>query len=348
MKKEQIDLKNAVSLYKNLNNYREVAKIINCPASTLYRLFKNNNVFKSPFVNIDIEKAKIVYNKTKDLFKTASILGVNVTTLRRQFILNNVKIYNRKYTLNENYFEKIDSPEKAYFLGFLYADGCNTRSGLSISLNIEDGYIIERFKRSIGTDRPISTVTFKKENHKPQNSLQITSKKISKDLTNLGCVPAKSLILKFPTEKQVPNHLIHHFIRGYFDGDGCIYLVPKKRLVFNVVGSFDVVFGIKTILEKECNLTNVKILAKGNVSSVSYGSNSQIDNIYNYLYKDCDDLYLTRKKEKFEKDKIYPRVLKKTLECSLENCTNLQEAKDLCSKHYQQYLKNKKANLVNG
>lgn len=347
MKKTNIDLENAITLYTKLQNYREVAKLIDYPASSLYKIFKKNNVFKSPFVNIDLEKAKNIYLETKDLFKTASILGVNVTTLRRKFITNNIKIYSRKYNLNENYFENIDTKDKAYFLGLLYADGCNTRTGLSINLNIKDGYIIEKFKKYINTNIPIKIITFKKENHSPQSNLQITSKKMSLDLIKLGCVPAKSLILKFPTEEQIPKHLIHHFIRGYFDGDGSIYLIPKKRLVFNIVGSFDVITGIKTILEKECNLTNVKIRTNENVKFIAYGSNPQIENIYNWLYKDCGDLYLTRKKEKFEKDKIPPAIFKNTLKCSVDGCNNLQDSKNLCSKHYQNYLKNKKLTLIN-
>lgn len=48
------------------------------------------------------------------------------------------------------------------------------------------------------------------------------SKKSYTDLINKGCGINKSLILKFPDETQVPQNLISHFIRGYFDGDGCV------------------------------------------------------------------------------------------------------------------------------
>lgn len=46
------------------------------------------------------------------------------------------------------------------------------------------------------------------------------------DLSKHGCVPNKSLILKFPT--TLPNELVNDFIRGYFDGDGSVYINNKR------------------------------------------------------------------------------------------------------------------------
>lgn len=52
---------------------------------------------------------------------------------------------------------------------------------------------------------------------------------MANDLINLGCIPRKTLVLKFPNESTVPKQLIKHFIRGYMDGDGCISTYYKKR-----------------------------------------------------------------------------------------------------------------------
>jgi len=132
----------------------------------------------------------------------------------------------RKYSLNDNYFDVIDTEEKAYFLGLLYADGCNlfdkNNNVTTISLQEKDVKILERFNYEIKSDRPLEFMYKNNDNHQNQYRLTMCSEQISTNLSLLGCTPRKSLTLKFPTEEQVPNHLIQHFIRGYFDGDGCI------------------------------------------------------------------------------------------------------------------------------
>lgn len=129
---------------------------------------------------------------------------------------------------------------------------------------------------------------------------------MSKDLFNKGVVDAKSLILKFPTEEQVPKHLIHHFIRGYFDGDGCIASkITKKdkneQYTFSVAGSLNFLNICQDILVKEIGLNKNKIVKNRTIFNLSYGGNLQVMKIHNYLYKECNDLVLLRKKEKFEK-----------------------------------------------
>lgn len=44
----------------------------------------------------------------------------------------------RKYDINQYYFDKIDCEEKAYFLGFLYADGCNHINNTKISMFLKE------------------------------------------------------------------------------------------------------------------------------------------------------------------------------------------------------------------
>ena len=120
-------------------------------------------------------------------------------------------------TNNIRNFEIIDTEEKAYWLGFLYADGSvsSTDNRIELGLAEKDLNHIEKFKEFIGIPNKIS--------YRPQTkSYRYSFKSIpcKEDLIKHGCVPKKSLILKFPTEEQVPEHLIRHFIRGYFDGDG--------------------------------------------------------------------------------------------------------------------------------
>ena len=100
------------------------------------------------------------------------------------------------------------------------------------------------------------------------------------------------------------HEYLHHFMRGYFDGDGCISkcsLVNKRKVVqksFNILGTFNFINAYKIILEKNCNINCNKICKKGNIYSISYSGNVIINNIYNFLYKDAT-IYLERKKYKF-------------------------------------------------
>jgi hypothetical protein len=114
------------------------------------------------------------------------------------------------------YFETIDSEDKAYWLGFLYADGCVRRgSETNIKLHKKDINHLKKFKETIKSHHKISK-------WKDYVSISVYSKKMYKDLVNLGCVPNKSK--KDLSLPNISNNLIKHFIRGYFDGDGNIYI----------------------------------------------------------------------------------------------------------------------------
>ncbi len=99
--------------------------------------------------------------------------------------------------------------------------------------------------------------------------------------------------------------LVYHFIRGYFDGDGCVTycgLGPGrtiKQLSFSILGTKKFLEDCRFILEQNCQLKRNKINTKGNIFSLSYSGNKIMKKIYNFLYKDAT-IYLDRKKEKFQ------------------------------------------------
>lgn len=219
--------------------------------------------------------------------------------------------HSKKYNIDETYFEKIDNQNKAYFLGLLYADGCNyTKKGeVKLSLVESDKHILESFNIELKTNKPLR---FTKLDHKnPNFSNQIVScienKKLSKDLDDLGCVNNKSLVLKFPTIKQVPEHLIPHFIRGYFDGDGCITysfdkIRNKKSPIINFCGTKEFLYSLQTIFNNELGFTFTKQQKRhktiSNNYSISYGGKKQMLKFYNWLYNDSI-YFLKRKHIKF-------------------------------------------------
>jgi len=109
----------------------------------------------------------------------------------------------KKYYYNEEYFKKIDSKDKAYFLGLLYADGNvyhgtesnkKQRNRIQITLNNDDAYILQKFLNYLGSNSKLYS------DKKRYTKLILDNKSLYNDIIRLGCIPNKSLILKFPSK----------------------------------------------------------------------------------------------------------------------------------------------------
>lgn len=233
-----------------------------------------------------------------DLSKKYGLSESGMSSLLKR---NNVKIRqiqgicNKKYSVNQNYFEKIDSEDKAYFLGLLYADGCNNKEGFILSLQERDGKILEILKEKIKYSGPIKFRKKAKEGWQNQLSISVYGVKISKDLNKLGCGPKKSLILDFPTENQVPNYLMNHFIRGCFDGDGCFYINKKKKSKnsISIVSSYNFILKLKTFLLLIGIESNNYQIGKVECLEIKGGKNGKIS-FLEWLYNDSS-IFIERK-----------------------------------------------------
>jgi hypothetical protein len=213
-----------------------------------------------------------------------------------------------KYYYNKDYFETIDTQEKAYWLGFLYADGCINRmykneklKGMTLELTIckEDKTHLVKFLNSIESNVEIKnkTTTLNGKVFK-SNRVIICCTKMCYDLIDKGCTPQKSLILTFPNLQTIPKHLVRHFIRGYFDGDGCLY-ANTKRISLSIVGTSDMLNGISDFLLSESILrTKQKYYNAGNAAQMYIYGNDNIKEVLDYLYQDAT-IYLGRKYNKF-------------------------------------------------
>lgn len=130
----------------------------------------------------------------------------------------------RIYALrNEDFFHIIDTEEKAYWLGFLMADGCVSQkengyaNSIHIGLARQDRQHLVKFNKSIDTDKPI--YDFKSQGN-DKSEIEISSNKMFNDLYSLGCVPNKTYKITWVNLDN--DSLQFAFIRGYFDGDGSI------------------------------------------------------------------------------------------------------------------------------
>lgn len=237
------------------------------------------------------------------------IIGFSSTAIGKYlnqegFKAKSKNILSRKYTLNENFFEIIDNEEKAYFLGILYADGYNNtdRKSINLSLKEEDVSILLKLKDSIFSSRPLQFINSqplrdKGVNASNQYRLALSSKKLSEDLEKLGCIQKKSLILTFPTEQQVPPHLIHHFIRGYFEGDGWI---GRKSLCIAGTQSFcgSITDLLKQLLQIN-TYTRTRFPERNNsVRMLEISGRNQCRKFFDFIYNNSS-IYLQRKFDKW-------------------------------------------------
>lgn len=261
----------------------------------------------------DQQKIDIVYqyalNKLS-VTELAKIYPVTHQAIQSILKVRGIKMRNndkKTFNLNENYFNKINTEDKAYFLGFLYADGNlrNNRSTMSISLQEEDSYILNTFKDFLEYEGSIKYIPPPKKfpHRKSQRCLRVSNERLCDNLKILGCVPKKSLILKFPTEDQVPSHLIRHFIRGYFDGDGCVN--HNRPIQITICSSFIFCEVLKTIIVNDlkinCNTHKVKG-AKDSFGILKICGRFQVLSFLDWIYKDAT-LFLTRKHKRYQKIK---------------------------------------------
>ena len=220
-----------------------------------------------------------------------------------KYVFNNKGKLYRKYTFNENFFENIDSEEKAYWLGFLYADGYVNSQKTSIELGLQESDLghLERFREDIDGNMPL-TKTSKTIDGKTYIGYRLTANsfKFKQDLISKGCVENKSKILIFPNYNQVPKYLMNHFIRGYIDGDGCIYKKYNNTKSGKKICMCVEIIGTEPFLKELMNEVGMQIntvhsLRKDNDNV----KRTQYNGIYanqflDYLYKDAT-VYLNRK-----------------------------------------------------
>lgn len=149
-------------------------------------------------------------------------------------IRNDQSALQRKYHLNNRYFAVIDSREKAYFLGLIYADGCVSKNGASmqmkISLQAEDSYILKWLSNSLyGCDRVVLQSP-RNEKCKEQSRLCIFDRRFVEDIERLGCHERKSKTIRLqPVLDNLKPELLPSFLLGYFDGDGGVYSRLEKN-----------------------------------------------------------------------------------------------------------------------
>ena len=235
------------------------------------------------------------YKKGKTLSALGREFGVSYSTIRNLLKRKGIKTEGNKHNFprDEFYFSNIDSKEKAYWLGFLYADGCVHSNSNEISITLKDRDHLEKFRKAIKSNNKIGESIDRRFSSMPKiYHFSIKDKQLKSDLIKWGCVPNKSLSLtKIP---NIPRDFVSHFIRGYFDGDGSLHwLNGTKNFRISFVGTAPFLKDI----QKELGLSLSLGQQKGNQSKYfQVAGRKQVPMILDYIYKDSDEnIRLTRK-----------------------------------------------------
>lgn len=201
----------------------------------------------------------------------------------------------KDYDFDRSYFSVIDSEDKAYFLGFIAADGALVDNGrgvlvMSISINEKDVSVLESFKECLKAEHPVYPVG------KQQVRFNIANKQFTSDLMNLGIEQRKSLTMG-PMLQYVPDEYRKDFIRGYFDGDGSIFSTVTSG---KQVRHYASIRGTEAFLEdlKEYLGLGGYISKDSECPQWRFGSKADIAKFRDIIY-DHSNFYLARKKDKF-------------------------------------------------
>lgn len=222
------------------------------------------------------------------------------------FIKNIIKTYNipcrgakpRYPDLKHDFFSVIDSPEKAWMLGFIATDGCVSKRSLSIVLKRDDRYILELIADLICPSAIVKNgmSSSKKFKRVPTSRLQLYSQQICKDLLLYGIHPNKTRTVQF--WHAAPGNLIHHYIRGIFDGDGCYHTAKTNNMVSLSSASKMFLMGVAKTIEKHTGISPSYFKKRKNkdVWEIKYWKNNKVRDIAKWIYQE-DSIGLVRKQE---------------------------------------------------
>lgn len=228
-----------------------------------------------------------------EFYKNDTINSTNEININPIYINNKIDI---------NYFETIDCISKSYFLEFILGDGHISLDGrLAIGINPIDIEILEKFKIELNCNNPITAKTYFDSRYQKEYHtvfLRFSNKKLLNDLKSHGITNNKSKDCKISS--LIPDNLISHFIRGLFDADGCwTWSDSAQRHLRFTIGCSTETFALEVqeILIKKCFITKSKIIPNKNKTCfvIMYSGNNQTKKIYDYLYNNHNNYYLTRK-----------------------------------------------------
>ena len=293
-----------INVFNSCRTIQDVADYYNVSRSTIKKYASKLKLSKSKTIPQD-KHQEILLDRENGISNNELLNKYNIsnTSLYRILRRNNVKHKDKKkYTLNENYFKDINSVDKAYFLGFIAADGCVMKRKIGnyvfrITLSAKDEEILKIFCDCIETNKPIKR--FNKKGFE-YAQITITNNIFVENLINIGIKPRKTWS---NTVIELPDEYMNHFIRGYFDGDGSITIYNK----ISISGFETNMIKFKNILEKNNIYSHFYTDKKrkyneteetGSFGFLSFNNKTSKYSFLKYIYNNNSGYFLKRKYNK--------------------------------------------------
>lgn len=269
----------------------------------------------------EVEKLEIVdiyLNHKKSCGQIAKQFGITRGGIYNILKVKKVVLRKRKNYFNLNYFDNIDTEEKAYWLGFIVADGNVYHNTISIQLCVIDEKHLIKFANSVG-------LSYNRDFDKKKNAVRVrlNSKYMASKLSELGVVPAKSDKIIVP---NISKNLLRHFFRGFIDGDGSLYKTKNKKGANNPLikrrnrkSKFEKFVTLKLSAGSDCKYflrafknwicdtlgesfgyIYTKFYQGKNRYKLTFTGNISATKVANILYKDAN-IFLDRKYQLYEK-----------------------------------------------
>ena len=299
--------KKIIELYLNHPEIttQQIAEQFGISIATISRIARINNLPRrsgnsgTKLNNKQIEEIKSKYSNSIPLITLQKEYNISYDRIKN--IIKDCENISASKRLNpnliENYFENIDSYNKAYWLGWLLSDGAITyqpeksKFQLELTIKKEDEKILHLLEQDLGVQNKVYN---SQENYK---RFSLGSKKIVTDLVKLGIKQNKSFTVKVPKFDKQFNSA---FLRGLFDGDGGFTVYTRtsgqKCAELSFCGNENVItWVLKTLLEDIPSLTKNSITKEGSIKRIRWSSKKDIILIRDYLYNNHNNHYLSRK-----------------------------------------------------
>lgn len=308
----------------------ECSKIIGVSDATGFYYLNKNNIIQHSILKKQEKEKKIIEcakyyseNIGISIKKCAEKFGLKRWDLSDYLKKNNIKKHEKmlavingkeyvisrkgsygakKYELDDTFFDVIDTEEKAYWLGFFLADASvsNNSNTISIGLSIRDYDHLHRLKKSLKITRPIRE--FISSNGYKSCIISFYSQNIKEKLISYNVIPNKKKYGKHPF-LLLNNDLIKHYVRGFFDGDGCVSESIRKetgtkRYAIEIASCKEMLTFIKNFLANN-NIEVSDIREHMSIYEIRTSNNLEIIKFFNLIYKDAN-IYLPRKYERLE------------------------------------------------
>ena len=242
---------------------------------------------KTEFNETQIKDIVERYKNGEAIMNIRKDYNVSHSTINRVLKENNVAIRgNRKHFYNEDIFKKINTAEKAYWIGFITADGYinEDRNFMRIKLQEKDKDHLYKFMKFIGGDEGMIKYEFHNITGDKQWYIEVSGKTFIKSLVELGIRQKKSSNEQWCN--KIPEKYIKDYIRGIIDGDGHISLENKR---FDICNSESLLIQLQNFLIKEYNTSKTKIYDHCNTKRLFVTVNAT-DILFDLYYKKCVSL----------------------------------------------------------